>query len=208
MKRNISAAALTRLAALIAILLVMTYVPGLGYIPVGAFSITLMMLPVGVAAVIIGPVGGAVMGTLFGLTSFLQCVGVGIPAVGLKLFFFSVNPFLTFIWCVIPRFLAGWLPGLIFAAMSRSKLPKTVSAVVACGLGSAFNTIFYMFTLWALFGRTDKVIETYGSSNFFKILLAVVVTNTLLELAVNTFIGGAVSRTLLKFLPARRKSKA
>ncbi|MDR0906336.1 MAG: ECF transporter S component [Oscillospiraceae bacterium] len=197
MKRNFSVGKMARLAVLIAILLVMNFTP-LGFVQIPPLAITLMMLPVSIAAVTVGPLGGAIMGILFGLTSFLQCVGIGTPAVGLKLFFFNINPFLTFIWCVVPRFFAGWLPGLIFAALRKTRVPKTVSSVVSCGLGSAFNTIFYMFTLWALFGRTEKVIETYHSSNFFTILLAVLVTNTLLELAVNTVVGGAVSRALLR----------
>jgi uncharacterized membrane protein len=209
MKRTLNVGKMARLAVLIAILLVMNFTP-LGFIQIPPLAITLMMLPVGIAAVIVGPLGGAVMGTLFGLTSFLQCVGVGTPAVGLKLYFFNIHPLLTFLWCVVPRLLAGWLPGLVFAALSKTKSPKTVSAVVSCGLASALNTIFYMFTLWALFtvtGETQKLLDSYSSASFFVILLAVIVTNTLLELAANTVIGGAISRALLRFLPAKKAAQ-
>jgi uncharacterized membrane protein len=206
MKNSLSVGGMARLAVLIAILLVMNFTP-LGFIPIPPFSITLMMIPVGVAAVVIGPAGGATAGIFFGLMSFLQCVGVGTPAVGLKLYFFAVHPALTFVWCVLPRFLAGWLPGLIFKASLRTKLPKTAGAVISCALASAFNTVFYMFTLWAMFtatGETQKLLDSYNSTNFLVILLAVVVTNTILELAANTVVGGAVSRAVLRFLPAEK----
>ena len=65
------------LSALFAALLaVMAFTP-LGYIPTGAFNITLMFLPVIFGAIAIGPAAGAVLGLLFGLTSFLQAFGIG-----------------------------------------------------------------------------------------------------------------------------------
>lgn len=67
---------LTLMGLFAAVLLLMAYTP-LGYLNIGPLAITLNVIPVALAAITLGPVGGAAMGAVFGLTSFLQCIGVG-----------------------------------------------------------------------------------------------------------------------------------
>ena len=94
------------------VLLLMAYTP-LGYLNIGPLAITFNMIPVAISAIVLGPVGGAVAGSIFGLTSFLQCIGIGgTSAMGAMLF--SINPVLAFIQRFVPRFLDGLLLGYIF----------------------------------------------------------------------------------------------
>ena len=73
-----------------AILLLMAYTP-LGYLNIGPLAITFNVIPVAVSAIALGPVGGLAAGAVFGLTSFLQCIGVGgTSAMGAILF--NINP--------------------------------------------------------------------------------------------------------------------
>ena len=65
---------LTLMGLFAAVLLLMAYTP-LGYLNIGPLAITLNVIPVALAAITLGPVGGAAMGAVFGLTSFLQCIG-------------------------------------------------------------------------------------------------------------------------------------
>lgn len=58
------------------VLLLMAYTP-LGYLNIGPLAITFNMIPVAICAITLGPAGGAIAGAVFGLTSFLQCIGVG-----------------------------------------------------------------------------------------------------------------------------------
>ena len=67
---------LTLMGLFAAVLLLMAYTP-LGYLNIGPLAITFNVIPVALAAITLGPVGGAAMGAVFGLTSFLQCIGVG-----------------------------------------------------------------------------------------------------------------------------------
>lgn len=80
MKNNnrFTTAQLTLLGLMAAILLLMAYTP-LGYLNIGPLAISFNVIPVAISAVVLGPVGGAVAGAIFGLTSFLQCIGVGAP---------------------------------------------------------------------------------------------------------------------------------
>lgn len=114
-------AQLTLLGLMAAILLLMAYTP-LGYLNIGPLAISFNVIPVAISAVVLGPVGGAVAGAIFGLTSFLQCIGVGgSSAMGVVLF--GINPVFAFIQRFIPRLLDGICLGYIFKGMRRSAIP-------------------------------------------------------------------------------------
>ena len=111
---------MVELAMMIAIILLMSFTP-LGYLRTPGLSITLLTIPVAVGAIILGPKGGAVCGLAFGATSFYMAV-TGSSAFAAALF--NINPFGTFIVCIVARVLEGWLTGLIFAALYKSPAKK------------------------------------------------------------------------------------
>ena len=189
---------MVRLAILAAIIIVMSLTP-LGYLKVGTIEITFMMIPVAIAAIIVGPVGGAIAGGIFGLTSFYQCFGASPFGVVL----FGINPFYTFILCVIPRILAGWLPGLLFSAVSRIWKNKTASVTAASFAAPVLNTVFFVGTLFLLFG-SDDFIKGFGDTTWAIIVLLVGV-NGLIEAGVGIVAGSAVSRALIYFIPEKKR---
>ena len=80
-------------------------VTGLGYIPwFGGVSITIMVVPVVIAAVMEGPVIGLIVGLIFGVTSLIQA------AVAPKS---PLDPLFVYPWLsILPRLLIGpaaWL---------------------------------------------------------------------------------------------------
>ena len=96
---------LVRLSALTAIIVLMGFTP-LGYLKVGVVSITFLMIPVVIGAIIVGPTGGAILGAVFGATSFAQCFGYdwfGTSLMGLS----ATSPIFVFIMCFVRVFL--WL---------------------------------------------------------------------------------------------------
>ena len=66
---------LVYMAILIAIILVMAFTP-LGYLKTAGLEITFIQVPVIVGAILMGPTAGAILGGVFGLTSFIQCFGL------------------------------------------------------------------------------------------------------------------------------------
>ena len=89
-KKKFSTKFLVEMALLVAIILIMAFTP-LGYIKTAGIEITLIVVPVAVGAVTLGPAAGAILGGVFGLASFLRCFGLN--AFGAMLL--SINPFLT-----------------------------------------------------------------------------------------------------------------
>ena len=74
MNKKFTTSQITLLGLMIAILLLMAYTP-LGYLNIGPLAITFNIIPVAISAITMGPVGGAIAGAVFGLTSFGQPYG-------------------------------------------------------------------------------------------------------------------------------------
>lgn len=183
------------LALLIAILLLMSMTP-LGYLNIGPLAITLNVIPLAVAAVALGPVGGLICGCVFGLTSFLQCLGVGgSSAMGVMLF--SINPFLAFVQRFVPRALDGLLLGWIYRGLSKKAKPYVACAIT--GFLSAFlNTLLFMTALLVLFGGTEYVQGLVAGRNLLVFVCAFVGVNAVAEMAAATILTGAVGAALGK----------
>ena len=109
---------LVLLALLTGLLVLMAFTP-IGYLNIGPLSITFNMIPVAIGAVALGPTGGAVLGLVFGITSFAQCFGIS--AFGTVLC--GISPLLTLIVTIGSRALAGYLTGVVSTLLKRHPLP-------------------------------------------------------------------------------------
>ncbi len=195
------------LGLMIAVLLLMAYTP-LGYLNIGPLAITFNIIPVAICAIVMGPVGGAIAGAVFGLTSFLQCIGVGgVSAMGATLF--AINPFLAFVQRFIPRLLDGLLLGYLFNGLRK----KTKNIYVSCavtGFFSAFlNTLFFMTLLIVLFGGTEYVQNLIAGRNVIVFVCTFVGINAVCEMISATVLTGAIGAALFKagFIPGTDKDK-
>ncbi len=205
MKRNNSTRSLVLMGLLTAILILFSFTP-IGTIPIGPLSITLNIIPIAIAAAALGPAGGAAMGAIFGLLSFLQCLGIGIPS-GMGATLFSINPFLAFVQRFVPRLLDGFLVGLIFKGCK--KLFGYGPAGFITGIFSAFlNTLFFMSALVLLFGNTEYVQGLINGRNVVAFVCAFVGVNAVFEMIVSTLVTGGVVLALYKakLLPLSEKS--
>ena len=205
MNKSMDVRALAILGLMTALLILFSFTP-IGTIPIGPLSITLNVIPVAVAAIALGPAGGLIMGCVFGLLSFLQCLGIGIPS-GMGITLFSIDPFLAFIQRFIPRALDGFLVGLIFRALEKK--PGFRPACFIAGFCSAFlNTAFFMSALVLLFGNTEYVRGLMNGRSFLVFVCAFVGVNAVVEMLVCTVVSGFVGSALYhaKILPLKKKN--
>ena len=192
-KNKFSTKYLVEMALLVAIILLMAFTP-IGYIKTAGLEITLIVVPVAVGAVTLGPTAGAILGGVFGITSFIQCFGMS--QFGALLL--GINPFLTFLVCVPTRILMGWLTGLIFAALYKSPAKKFsyYVASLACPL---LNTFFFMGFLCLFFYNTDYIqgiVSSLGVSNPVVFVAAFVGVQGLIEAGFCFVVGSIVSKAL------------
>ena len=195
MEKKIGTKQLVTLGLLTAVLLIMAYTP-LGYLNIGPLAITLNIIPVALAAITLGPIGGTIIGAVFGMTSFLQCIGVGgTSAMGVILF--GINPFMAFLQRMLPRVLDGFLLGYIFRIGK-----KATNAHISCfitGFCSAFlNTAFFMGALVLFFGSSEYLQGLINGQNILLFIITFVGINAVFEMIASTVITGMVGFALFK----------
>lgn len=194
---NSKVRSMTLIAVLAALLIAMSLTP-IGYLKVGPLSITFNMIPVAIGGIALGPVAGLILGAVFGFTSFAQCFG----ADAFGAFLLELNPFFTFVTCVVTRSLAGFLAGLVNKAfMSLIKKP-TVSFCAAGLCASLFNTVFFVGTMMLLFGR-ESISEAAGgaidaSLGIIAFFVGFTTINAVWEAVAAFVITGAVCTALYK----------
>ncbi len=195
-KKNINTVYMVEMALLIAIILLMAFTP-IGYIRTLGLEITLIVVPVAVGAVTLGPAAGAVLGAVFGITSYIQCFGMS-PFGAVLL---SINPVYTFIVCVFSRVLMGWLTGWLYQVFLKSSLLKKVSVALANLCCPLMNTLFFMGTLTLFFYQTDYIqgiAQGMGAGNPLIFILLFVGVNGLVEAVACFVVGSAISQALKK----------
>jgi uncharacterized membrane protein len=201
-KKSLDTRKMVILAMLCAILLVMSFTP-LGYLNIGPLAISLNMIPVGIGAMTLGPMGGMILGGLFGITSFMQCLGIGgTSAMGVLLF--EISPFLAFVQRFVPRLLAGLLSGLIYRWVEKL-INGTVAGFVTGFCAALLNTILFMLSLILLFGNTEYLRNLIGGRNIILFICAFVGINAVVEMIAATLAVGAIGKVLQKVVMTRRK---
>ena len=193
MMKKLSTREFVLLALLVAVLIVLAYVN----IPQPAgLSITFNMIPVAIAAIALGPVGGAVIGGAFGIISFLQCFGIcGSSAMGAALAEVS--------WplCLVQRFFPRLIDGLLLGYIYRILAQRT-NAYAACpvtGFFAAFlNTLLFMTSLVWLFSGTEYMRNSMAGRGMLAYIVAAVGVNGVVEMIASTVLTGAVGSALIK----------
>ena len=187
---------LVQLAILAAILLFLE-VTGLGYIRISALSMTIMQVPVIIGAIVLGPAAGAILGAVFGLTSFAQAFGKN-PLGAILL---TYNPVGYFITTVVTRTLMGWLCGLIFKGLKRTSLHENLSLVLSSLSGALLNTLFFMSMFLLFFFNSEavqKLAQGLGTDSPLLFAVLLVGVQGLIEAGICTLLGSSIAKALLK----------
>lgn len=154
---------ITTLGLLMAMIMVMTYVPNLGYITTGFFSITIIHIPVIIGAILTGPVGGLVLGTTWGITSWHYATTLGTAEAAI-----FVNPLVS----IVPRILVGLI--ISYAALGLRKLIPAEFArnVVTACFGALSNTVLVLTAIF-LFASSGLVTFNQGLAYIFGFVISV-----------------------------------
>lgn len=149
-KNTLDTKKLTTIGLLSGISILLSVTP-LGYIPILPINMTIMHVPAIIAAIIEGPISGAIVGGIFGLTSLIRAFTIPTPTN-----FIFWNPIIS----IGVRVLMGWLTGIIFLKIKKLKYSVVISSII----GSLTNTIgvlgltyvFYLSRYATALGVTEK----------------------------------------------------
>lgn len=187
---------ITIFSMFLAILIAQTFIPMLGYIPLGPIDVTIVHITVILAAVLFGTKTGAIIGLSWGLLSMLRAY---IQPTPFNIVF--LNPLIS----VLPRMIVGWLSAAIFILLKK-RFSHKVSYAVTAGIGTFTNTVLVLGGIY-LFAR-EAYAEALGISETLLLgaLGTIVATNGVIEIIASIIILPLVALPLSKALKRRNSS--
>lgn len=154
---------------------------GLGYIPLILIKATIMHIPVIIGAILEGPLVGAAIGLIFGLSSIMQNIvspSILSPAL--------MNPVVS----VLPRILIGITSYYSYKLVTSKH--ESVKIGVGAAVGSLTNTIGVLGMIYVFYAPIFAQSRHISIGATLKVILGIALTNGLLEAVVAVIITMAV----------------
>lgn len=200
---------LVQMSIFSALIFILAFTPGIGYIPLGFTNVTTIHILVIVGSLLLGPKCGAVLGGLFGLTSFIK--NTTTPTLISFVFtpFYSLGDYSgglgSIITCFVPRILIGVVPYYVYQLVKKcSKDQKTskVGLVLAGIAGSFTNTILVMSFIYLFFKDSYAAANGVPAEAVAAIILGSIGTNgvpeAIVAAVITLFVGKALMRGSMK----------
>ncbi len=159
--------------------------------PIGGFSISLVLIPIVMGAVLLGPGAGALLGAIFGVIVFVNCVTGADPG---GVMVFQASPVLCFLVVMAKGTLAGWLSGLCYRLL-RGRNPH-LAMICAAAVCPIVNTGVFIGCMLTIF---PQVLAAWagGSDILSYVLTGLLLVNFVPELIINVLFG-TVGHTILR----------
>lgn len=197
---------MTILAMFLALEVILSFIPNLGFITTGTIQITTMHIPVILCGILLGVPEGAFTGFIFGAASFINATFLMPNPIVSPLFtpFYSNAAFesswLSLVICFVPRILVGVVAALVYRGLSRAIRGKGVAMFVAAIAGSVTNTVLVLGGAYLFFGAQYS--QAAGIS-MLDILAGIISVNGLLEAVVAGVLTVAIAKPCMKVLSER-----
>lgn len=185
-KKTVQLAQLSILAALIVVLQLMSY-----GIKIGAFNLSLVLIPLVVGGVLFGARSGAVLGFIFGVVVVICCI-TGMDVGGNILW--NVNPWLTALVCLFKGTAAGFTGGAVAQILRKENKPF-LGVLAAAIVVPIVNTGWFVLGMWFLF-RDTLTAWAGGQEVVSYIFLGLIGVNFLVEFAINLVLSPVTERII------------
>ncbi len=192
MQKQNHARKISILALFAAIIIIQNYVPLVGYIPVGMLEITTIHITVIVAAILLGPVDGGIVGGIWGLVDWLRAITLTSSALGNVV---MVNPLIS----IVPRILIGVITGWLVNWLIKTKLPQQVTFIISSVLGSLVNTVLVLSLIYVFYHNGSQVYAALNLKELMPYLLTVAGVHGIPEAIAAGIIAPLLAVPLLKY---------
>lgn len=179
------------LGILMAIIFVQSLVPFLGFIPTGFINITIIHITVIVAAIVLGPKDGAIVGLVWGLGTMVRAFTSPTSIIDTTVF---TNPIVA----VLPRIIVGLVAGYLYLGLKKRLKKRTVAMGIASAVGSLTNTVLVLGLMRVMYASALSQAYTTQTDLLNKLLLIIVGTNGVPEMIAAIIIAPAISTAILK----------
>lgn len=191
MKQKKKTLRIALLALFTAIIILQNFVPFLGYIPLGALNLTIIHVTVIIAALLLGPKDGAIVGGVWGTITFIRAFVWPTSPIAPIVF---VNPLIA----ILPRILIGVVAGYTFIWAKKVFHAKIFAAGLAGVLGSLTNTLLVLGQIYLFYRGQSQVLYGLDTAALMPYLLGLVLTNGVPEALIAAIVSPAVALPLAK----------
>lgn len=197
---------MVQVALFAALIIILAFTPFLGYIPLGFTRATIIHIPVIIGCILLGPKKGAVLGLIFGLTSFIN------NTINPTATSFVFSPFYTLgdiqggfgsvIICFQPRILTGIIPYYVYHGLYRLTKKRSSGQVISLGIaglvGSLTNTLLVMNLIFIFFKDSYATANKVAANGVYTFILSIIGINGVPEAIVAAILVALIGRILLK----------
>lgn len=151
-------------------------------IPMFGVTLNFSLIPIALAGVLLGAIGGAIVGFACGLVVFITMAVLGQePSTA---FFFQTEPVILTVMCIGKTTIAGIVSGLLFKWVSKYNL---YTAVIVCAIViPIINTGIYMLGIVLMKGAASTFLGLTASSAslVFTLVFGMIWLNFVLEMVI------------------------
>lgn len=194
-KRKQAVLKMVQLSLLTAIVLVLQFTGVAIRLPIpGATNISLVLIPIALGAMLLGPAAGAFLGLVFGLVVYIS--GGVMHMDPFTAFLFDNNPIVTAGICIVKSTLAGFLGGWIYKLLKDKNI--LLAVFLAAGIVPVINTAVFCLGCLTILGTIEGFISTnaLGQTGLYFIFIGCAGLNFVFEFAVNLIFSPALERII------------
>lgn len=195
---------MTQMALFSALIILMAFTPFLGYIPLGFTRATIIHIPVIIGALVLGPKKGAMLGFVFGLTSFINNTMNPTPTSFVFTPFYSLGECSggigSVIICFVPRILVGVVPFYVYHLIKKVNKKSEVSSIglILAGISGALtNTLLVMNMIYLFFREGYATANEIASNAVYGFILSIIGMNGVPEAIVAGVLTLIIGKVLL-----------
>ncbi len=178
---------MTGIALLMAMVVVMQFLSGI-IPPVAGFPISLVLIPIVMGSAVFGITGGAILGAVFGIIVYINCVNGTDPGGAMV---FQANPVLCFLVVMGKGTLAGVAAGGVYRLLKKKNgYIAMLCAAIVCPVVNTGTFIACML----LFFKDVLAAWASGGDIIAYILSGLLLINFLPELVINMAVSPALQR--------------
>ena len=158
----------------------------------GSLTLSLVLVPIVVGAVLYGAGAGAFLGGVFGVLVAMMAIQGQLGL--LTNMMVAYNPFLTVLICVLKGVAAGWLAGLVNSAFQKRPLVGVFAAAAVAPLANTGIFVVGMLTVFR--GVMLDFADGIGMGGVGALYFAIVVLvgiNFVIEFGANLLLSPAIS---------------
>ena len=196
-------------ALMMAIVILLANTP-LGMIQLPIVKATTVHIPVIIGGIVLGPLAGGILGAVFGICSLIS------NTMAPTLLSFAFSPFLSTtgligvlkaIWVSVGcRTAMGIATGWLWILLKKLKVNQNVALIIAGFLGSMFNTIFVMGSIYVLFASQYAQAKEVAVTAVFGLIMGTVVASGIPEAIAAAILVIALGKVLIKIYVSAGKN--